>query len=125
MLTGPATSLVYFIDPILLHKLNSFNFLKIVILHRTYKRIESMFGLFKKSNKEKLPPLSDLDDNPLQPGDIVMSLRYDLGKCEIVEEDGEFFYQSLETEKKVHWLKMVDAASENQKVKKVGEEIEN
>ena len=84
-----------------------------------------MFGLFKKSKKIKLPPLSDIDDNPLKAGDIVMSLRYDLGKCEIIFEEGDFFYQSLVNEEKVHWLKMVDASTENQKVKKVEADANN
>ena len=80
-----------------------------------------MFGLFKKQEKQKQPNLSDLDDKPLQPGDLVMSLRYDLGKCKIVEEDGAYFYQSLESGEKVSWLKMIDAATENQKVRKLDE----
>jgi hypothetical protein len=80
-----------------------------------------MFGFFKRSKKEKLPELADLDDNQLKPGDIVVSFRYDLGKCEIVEEDGNYFYQSLESDTRVHWLKMVDASTEKQKVRKVVE----
>ena len=82
-----------------------------------------MFGLFKK--KEKKPPkpqLADLDDNPLKVGDIVTSFRYDLGKCRIIEEDGIFMYQSLDSDKKVSWLKMIDASTDRQKVRKVEED---
>jgi len=79
-----------------------------------------MFGLFKKKHKKKeAPKLLDLDKQPLQEGDFVESLRYDLGKCKIVVEEGQFFYHSLEKDKKVIWLKMIDAVTELQKVKKV------
>ena len=80
-----------------------------------------MFGLFNKSKKNKMPPLIDLEGNPLKTGDLVMSYRYDLGKCLIVQEDENYYYQSVGSEEKVHWLKMVDAATENQKVRKIEE----
>mgnify|MGYP001049609185 CR=1 FL=1 len=80
-----------------------------------------MFGLFKKKNKEKpRPSLMDLDKKPIGPGDTVQSLRYNLGKCKILEEEGHYYYQSLESGEKVSWLKMIDAATEMQKVKKLG-----
>ena len=74
-----------------------------------------MFGLFKKKKKEIT--LSDLDGNRLKDGDIVLSLRYDLGECRLVKTDNGFEYQSLSTDEKVSWIKMIDAATENQKVK--------
>ena len=74
-----------------------------------------MFGLFKKKKKEIT--LSDLDGNRLKDGDIVLSLRYNLGECRLVKTDNGFEYQSLSTDEKVSWIKMIDAATENQKVK--------
>ena len=74
-----------------------------------------MFGLFKKKKKEI--SLSDLDGNRLKDGDIVLSLRYDLGECKLMKTEDGYEYQSLATEEKVSWLKMIDAATEYQKVK--------
>lgn len=74
-----------------------------------------MFGLFKK--KEKEIKLTDLDGNRLKDGDIVVSLRYDLGECRLVKTENGYEYQSLSTDEKVSWLKMIDAATECQKVK--------
>ncbi len=81
-----------------------------------------MFGLFKKK-KEELPNVQfvDLDGNKLKTGDIVMSQRYDLGKCVIVQDDKGFLYESLQTQKRVSWALMVDAATERQKVNKLDE----
>jgi len=79
-----------------------------------------MFGLFKKKKSKDLPELTDIDNVPLMPGDHVMSQRYDLGECELYLEEGEYFYRSVETDKRVSWLKMIDAATERQKVKKIG-----
>lgn len=78
-----------------------------------------MFELFKKKKKKSLPQLIDLNDNPLVPGDMVTSYRYELGTCKVVEEDGIFFYQSIESGIKINWLKMIDAATEKQKVEKI------
>ena len=79
-----------------------------------------MFGLFKKKEKKpKLPELNDLNNLPLQEGDIVEALRYDLGKCKIALENTTFYYVSLSDGRKVSWLKMIDASTDNQKVKKV------
>ena len=74
-----------------------------------------MFGLLKKKKKEI--SLSDLDGNRLKDGDIVLSLRYDLGECKLMKTEDGYEYQSLATEEKVSWLKMIDAATEYQKVK--------
>ena len=79
-----------------------------------------MFGLFKKKEKrEKLPKLLDLEGNPLTPGDEVMSMRYNLGKCRINATENGVEYESIETGEKVSWVKMIDASTDNQKVKKV------
>ena len=74
-----------------------------------------MFGLFKKKKKEI--SLIDLEGNKLKDGDIVVSLRYDLGECRLVKTEDGFEYQSLATDEKVSWIKMIDAATECQKVK--------
>ncbi len=82
-----------------------------------------MFNFFKgkKENGKKptLPTLVDINDNPIQEGDKVESLRYELGESEVIIENGHYFYRSVATGKKVSWLKMVDAITEKQKVKKI------
>ncbi|OJJ20795.1 hypothetical protein BKI52_09430 [marine bacterium AO1-C] len=84
-----------------------------------------MLGKFfkkKDGNKGKskaLPPLVDLNQNPLQEGDLVEALRYDLGKSRIVIEDDMVYYESVESGERVSWIKMIDAATEFQKVKKL------
>ena len=80
-----------------------------------------MFGLFKKKEKDSLPVLTDLDDNPIMQGDIVEALRYELGKCKLILVDKVYYYESLTDGKQVSWLKMIDASTDRQKVKKVFE----
>lgn len=75
-----------------------------------------MFGIFKKKKKELV--LFDLEGNPLADGDIVLSLRYDMGECKLVKTENGFEYHSLEGDARMTWLKMIDAATERQKVKK-------
>ncbi len=76
-----------------------------------------MFRLFKKK-KEELP-MVDLDGQALAPGDTVESLRYKLGVCLIVKGADGIVYESLETRKQVSWVKMVDASTKFQKVRKI------
>lgn len=80
-----------------------------------------MFQFFKKNNarKKKQPKLADLDGNPLKEGDIVESLRYELGKCKILVSEEGYIYESIDTGKQVNWAKMIDATTENQKVRKI------
>ncbi len=80
-----------------------------------------MFQLFRKSKKKEKSglPFSDIDNRPLEVGDLVYSYRYGLGKCRIIMTDNGFAYESLESKEKIHWGKMVDAVSKNQKVKKI------
>jgi len=81
-----------------------------------------MFNLFsnhKKKEDKKVPQFLDLNHQPLKEGDIVESLRYGLGKCKVVSRENSYYYQSLETGKEVSWVKMVDASTDLQKVKKV------
>lgn len=78
-----------------------------------------MFGLFKKKEKkDQLPQLLDLNNNPLVEGDIVEALRYELGKCKLLLIDEQYVYESLDSGEQVSWLKMIDASTDNQKVKK-------
>ena len=78
-----------------------------------------MFKLFNRK-KSKLQ-LFDLNDNILVAGDIVMAHRYDLGRCTLIEEDGHFYYESHEDQKRMSWVKMIDAITEKQKVEKIEE----
>ncbi len=63
--------------------------------------------------------MADLAQQPLQIGDMVEALRYDLGKCRIVQGEKGPEYESLETGMRVSWLRMIDAATQLQKVKRV------
>ena len=78
-----------------------------------------MFSLFRKKKKaDDTPQILDLEGQPLQVGDVVVSLRYDLGEC-VVEIDGrEYFYKSIESSQRASYVKMIDAATGNQKVRK-------
>ncbi len=75
----------------------------------------------KKHNKQPSNPIQmmDLEGKPLKVGDIVESLRYEMGKCKIVEGEKGLEYESIETGKKVRWVKMIDAATSFQKVRKI------
>ena len=70
-------------------------------------------GLFKRKISKK----SELNFADL--GDKVLSLRYDLGECIIINTEEGLAYESIEKKKIVNWAKMVDAASKNQKVRKL------
>ena len=80
-----------------------------------------MFNWFKKkkqANGKKLQ-IVDIHNQPLQEGDKVVSLRYDLGVCKLISDGNSFFYESIENGKKVSWLKMIDAVTAYQKVEKI------
>ena len=77
----------------------------------------NLFKLFKRKKKEE-KPLLDIDGNPLQEGEKVEAQRYELGLCKLIIENDQYFYESLESGKKIHWTKMIDAITERQKVKK-------
>ncbi len=83
-----------------------------------------MFDFFKKDKQKQknAPLLADLDQKPLKEGDLVQSLRYDLGTCRLIKTEEGLFYESLENGKRVSWAYMVDAATELQKVKKLEED---
>jgi hypothetical protein len=75
--------------------------------------------MFSKKKKEVMPVMVDLDGKPLKEGDVVESLRYDLGQCRIIKTGEMFAYESLESGEKVSWARMIDATSKNQKVRKL------
>ena len=81
-----------------------------------------MFGLFGK--KKKKQQLKDYDGNPIKVGDKVHSLRYELGDSILVEGEKGIEYESIKTGKRVSYVWMIDAHTENQKVRKIsgGEE---
>lgn len=77
-------------------------------------------GFFNwKNNKSSAPNFADIDGIPLKEGDKVLSLRYDLGECIIINTEEGLAYESIEKKTIVSWTKMVEAASENQKVRKL------
>jgi hypothetical protein len=79
-----------------------------------------MFGFFKKKKAHKRVNVQFVDMNgiPLTEGDVVMSHRYDLGKCVVKMGTEGYEYESLESGKTVSWTLMVDAVNERQKVEK-------
>lgn len=82
-----------------------------------------MLNFFKKrknnKSKKSSPILLDLDNNALQVGDRIMSLRYEMGECLIIQSENGIEYESVENGKKVSWLKMIDASTDKQKVRKI------
>jgi len=83
-----------------------------------------MFKLFRKKSKiiksrGNKPQFVDFFGNPLKEGDVVESMRYDLGKCKIIKAEKGFIYESLESGEQMNWLKMIDASTSFQKVKKI------
>lgn len=78
-----------------------------------------MFGLFKKKKKEKqAPQLLDINGEPLNEGDKVEVLRYDLGECILTLEGLHYYYESA-TGEKISYAKMIDASTEQQKVRRI------
>lgn len=75
-----------------------------------------MVNFFKKKKK-----FFDYDGKPLKIGDKVLSLRYELGKCIIVKGETGFEYESIETGERVSYAFMIDAHTENQKVRKISD----
>lgn len=77
-----------------------------------------MAGLFSKKARKKLP-FVDFDGQPLKEGDTVLSLRYDLGECRIISTEEGMAYESLASGQMVSYVKMIDAATGYQKVRKL------
>ena len=79
-----------------------------------------MLKLFNRKEKKSRVKFYDFDGQPLNEGDMVMSLRYDLGECRIILTENGFAYESLKTGEKVNYAKMIDAGTGYQKVRKLG-----
>ncbi|MEL6675595.1 MAG: hypothetical protein AAFR61_25530 [Bacteroidota bacterium] len=83
-----------------------------------------MFKFFRKrsngqaKSRDTQPKMQDMNGADLQVGDIVEVLRYDLGLCKVIDGEKGWEYESLETGERVHYSRMVDAATSFQKVRK-------
>jgi len=76
-------------------------------------------GLFKRSKGKSKIQFVDMEGQALKAGDHVRSHRYDLGECRIVETDAGLAYESLANGRQVSYVKMIDAATGYQKVKRL------
>ena len=76
-------------------------------------------GLFNRKKGKSKIQFTDLEGQALKAGDHVMSHRYDMGECRIVETDTGLAYESLATGQQVSYVKMIDAATGYQKVKRL------
>jgi hypothetical protein len=77
-----------------------------------------MTALFRRKQKSKIQ-FCDFDGQPLKEGDIVMSMRYDMGESRIIKTDEGLAYESLSSGEVVGYAKMIDAATGYQKVRKL------
>lgn len=79
-----------------------------------------MFGIFKKKKKEKqAPQLVDINGQLLEEGDRVEVLRYEFGESVLTLDGLHYYYESIATGRKMSYAKMIDASTEQQKVKKL------
>ena len=76
-------------------------------------------GIFKRKKGKSKIQFNDLEGQALKAGDHVMSHRYDMGECRIVETETGLTYESLATGQQVSYVKMIDAATGYQKVKRL------
>ena len=76
-------------------------------------------GIFKRKKGKSKIQFNDLEGQSLKAGDHVMSHRYDMGECRIVETETGLAYESLATGQQVSYVKMIDAATGYQKVKRL------
>ncbi|MCB2196548.1 MAG: hypothetical protein KQH79_11860 [Bacteroidetes bacterium] len=74
-------------------------------------------NIFKKKKKKR--QLQDIDGNPLQVGDKVDCMRYEMGESMLLEGENGYEYESIKTKQKVSYAKMIDAATSFQKVRKI------
>ena len=79
-----------------------------------------MAGLFSKKSRRGKVQFVDIEGQALKAGDTVLSYRYDLGECRIINTDEGLAYESLATGQQVLYVRMIDAASGFQKVKRLG-----
>ncbi len=75
------------------------------------------FKLFTKKKKRK--QLQDLNGVPLQAGDKVDCLRYEMGESILRDGENGYEYESLKNGQTVSFAKMIDAATSFQKVIKL------
>jgi len=78
-----------------------------------------MVGLFSKKSRKSTLKFVDFDGQPLKEGDVVMSMRYELGECRIINTENGMAYESLSGGQQVSYIKMIDAATGYQKVKRL------
>jgi len=78
-----------------------------------------MAGLFSKKPRKNKLQFVDFEGQLLKEGDTVMSMRYDLGECRIIDTDQGLAYESLASGQQVSYVKMIDAATGYQKVRKL------
>jgi hypothetical protein len=76
-------------------------------------------GLFNRKKSKSKIQFTDIEGQPLKAGDHVISHRYDMGECRIVVTDTGLAYESLATGQQVSYVKMIDAATGYQKVKRL------
>lgn len=76
-------------------------------------------SIFKSKKRKSKVQFADLEGQALKAGDHVMSFRYDMGECRIVEADTGLAYESLATGQQVSYVRMIDAATGFQKVKRL------
>ena len=77
-----------------------------------------MTPLFRRNPKSKVR-FCDFEGQPLKEGDIVMSMRYDLGESRIIKTEEGLAYESLSSGQVIGYAKMIDAATGYQKVRKL------
>jgi len=77
-----------------------------------------MTPLFRRKPKSRIQ-FCDFDGQPLKEGDIVMSMRYDMGESRIIKTEEGLAYESLTSGQVVGYAKMIDAATGYQKVRKL------
>ncbi|MDP5172612.1 MAG: hypothetical protein NWR72_20385 [Bacteroidia bacterium] len=83
-----------------------------------------MLSWFKKKSpngkqKQDGPLFVDMDGQPLREGDLVQALRYDLGLCKIIHSADGWEYESTETGNRISYVRMIDATTKHQKVRKI------
>ena len=76
-------------------------------------------GLFNRKNSRSRVQFVDMEGQILKEGDHVMSFRYDLGECKIVMTESGMAYESISTGEQASYVRMIDAATGNQKVKRL------
>jgi hypothetical protein len=78
-----------------------------------------MAGFFKRKQGKGRVQFVDFEGLTLHEGDRVLSYRYDLGECRIINTEEGLVYESLTDGRQVSYVKMIDAATGYQKVKKL------